>query len=79
MQNRTTTPNSDQRNFLDFLLSLDLLEFPTLFLMTHREKSTVSKLLKPSQHFRKTPLKKERLPNTRTARCVIPRIRWVRF
>jgi hypothetical protein len=33
--------------------------------MTHREKSTVNKLLKPSQHFRKTPLKKERLPNTR--------------
>jgi hypothetical protein len=79
MQNRTTTPNSHQRNFLDSLVSLDFLEFPTLFPMAHREKSTVSKLLKPSQHSGKTPLKKERLPNTRTARCAIPKSRWLRF
>ena len=73
MQNRTTTPNSGQRTFLDFLVSFDFLEFPTPFSMTHREKSTVSKLLESSQHFRNTTLKKERLPNTRIARCVTNR------
>ncbi len=79
MQNRATTPNSHQRNFRDSLVSL---EFPTLFSMTHREKSTVSKLLESSQPFINTPLNKERLPNTRIARCVITtpkRIPWVRF
>jgi hypothetical protein len=49
MQNRTTITTS-RRIFLGFLESLDLLDFPTIFL-THRQFSTVKRTPRLSQAY----------------------------
>jgi hypothetical protein len=76
MQKAAASLKSHLPTFLVFLVFLD---FPKN-LMAHREKSTFRAPLESSQPSIKTGLKKERLPNTRIARCAIPqKIHWLRF